>query len=468
MIALEGGTEQFSMIEIPGIFDADIPRRRFLQVSAYSAAASLLNQSTAAAATSVRTSPIRSCVLVMLYGGPSHLDTWDMKPHAPSEIRGDYQPIRTRVPGRVVCEHLPQCAQLLDKLAVIRSMHHRMANHNSAMYQALVGRPPRIDLDVLGADRAVDFPCLGSALSYMTAAGHLRRTANPLTSVALPHVMHNVVDLPGQNAGFLGARHDPLQITHDPNLTDFQVPNLSLTEGVTSKRVASRLSLLDSLQERTQSVEADPVQVYHQRAFELLRSETLQRALRIDQETERVRDRYGRNTLGQSLLLARKLVEAEIRFINVNDKVYNGQDANWDSHANLFPRHRDLLGPLDQGLSALIEDLEERGLLETTLVVVMGEFGRSPRVNTSGGRDHWPDCYSVVMAGGGVSPGATYGESDRTGAYPTAEMVTPADLAATIFWRFGIDWQHLVADPLGRPLPLAEGRPIHALFPGAA
>jgi uncharacterized protein (DUF1501 family) len=153
---------------------------------------------------------------------------------------------------------------------------------------------------------------------------------------------------------------------------------------------------------------------------------------------------------------------------SVNDKVYNGQKANWDSHAHLFPRHRELLGPFDQGFSALIEDLDQRGLLETTLVIAMGEFGRTPRINTSGGRDHWPDCYSVVMAGGGVAAGATYGQSDRHGAYPIADAVTPADLAATVFWRFGIDWRHEIRDSLGRPMPLAEGSPISAIFSGAA
>ena len=185
-------------------------------------------------------------------------------------------------------------------------------------------------------------------------------------------------------------------------------------------------------------------------------------------ENERTRDRYGRNTLGQSLLLARKLVEAGVRFINVNDKVYNGQDANWDSHADLFPRHRDLMAPFDQGLSSLVEDLAQRGRPDDTLIVVMGEFGRSPRINTSGGRDHWPDCYSVVLAGGGVASGGHVRRQRSSGAYPVSDAVSPSDLAATIFWRFGIDWQHRLADPLGRPWQLSAGRPLKGLFPGLA
>jgi hypothetical protein len=404
----------------------------------------------------------------MLYGGPSHLDTWDMKPGAPREIRGEYQPISTSVPGRFVCEHLPHLASLVDRLAVVRSMHHGMSNHNSAMYQALVGRRPKIDLDVLGADRASDFPSLGTSLNYLTASGKLPHKPNPLTHVALPHVMHNVVDLPGQNAGFLGGQYDPLQITSDPNLTDFHVPNLSLPPGVNTQRMAQRLSLLQSLQTHHSGNDIESIDTHHQRACDLLQSDAVQRAFQIEREPTKVRDRYGRNTLGQSLLLARKLIEAGVRFINVNDKVYNGQDANWDSHVNLFPRHRELLPPFDQGFSALIDDLDQRGLLESTLVIAMGEFGRTPRINTSGGRDHWPDCYSIVMAGGGVAAASTYGQSDRHGAYPIADAVTPGDLAATALWRFGIDWRREIHDPLGRPMPLAEGSPIKALFSGAA
>ena len=452
------------MLEIPGIMEHQISRRRSLQFGGYGALAAALNQSAAGDFLAGSGKPIRSCILLMLYGGPSHLDTWDMKPQAPVEIRGAYQPITTSVPGRVVCEHLPKCAQIADRLAVVRSMHHGMANHNSAMYQALVGRRPKIDLDVLGANRSEDFPSFGSSLSYLTSAGQLRSQSDSLPNVALPHVMHNVVDLPGQNAGFLGGQHDPLQIAHDPNRSDFHVPNLNLPTGVTTQRLSDRLSLTQSLQLKSAVAGGSSVDLYHERARQLMHSERLQSAFQLDQESEAVRDRYGRTTLGQSLLLARKLVEAGVRFINVNDKIYNGQNVNWDSHADIFPRHRELLSPFDLGFSALIGDLAERGLLDSTLVIVAGEFGRSPRVNANAGRDHWPDCYSVVMAGGGVKAGSTFGESDRTGAYPLADAVTPGDLAATIFWRFGVDAQHEIRDPLGRPAPISEGQPVKRLF----
>jgi hypothetical protein len=460
------------MLEIPGILDlrGGVSRRCFLRGCGLGWIACLLNQSKVCAEPAPPFRPLRSCVVVMLYGGPSHIDTWDLKPQAPVEIRGEYQPISTSVPGRVVCEHLPRLARLIDRLTVVRSMHHGMSNHNSAMYQALVGRRPKLDLDVLGADRANDFPSVGSVLSYMASSGGLPSKSNPLNplvNVALPHVMHNVVDLPGQNAGFLGGAHDPFQITTDPNVAGFQVPNLSLPPEVSERRMSERLSLLRALQTNRALNAEDSMQTYHQRALDLLGSDAIRRAFRIDRESSEIRDRYGRNTFGQSLLLARKLVEADVRFIRVNDKIYNGQDTNWDSHLNLFARHRELLEPFDQGFSAFIEDLAQRGLLETTLVVVTGEFGRTPRVNPNGGRDHWPDCYSVVMAGGGVASGGTYGESDRHGAYPIAGAVTPADLAATILWRFGIDWRHEIHDQQGRPLPLSDGSPIKRLFSGA-
>jgi len=405
----------------------------------------------------------------MLYGGPSQIDTWDMKPAASSEVRGEYRPIQTNVPGRIVCEHLPACSRVMDRMAVIRSMHHGLTNHNSAMYQAMIGRPASSNNEILGASRQQDFPNFGAALSYMTATGALPRTTNPLVNVALPHVMHNVVDLPGQNAGFLGGRYDPMQITDNPNQPNFRVRNLSLPAGVSENRMQARRELQQSLDQGIGSdADSFDIDAYRKRAFELLHSKGIKTAFGIEHEPDQVRKRYGRHKLGQSLLLARRLVESGVRFINVHDGIYNGQTANWDSHSNIFPRHQELLTPLDQGLSALIEDLDQSGLLDSTLVIVTGEFGRTPRVNANAGRDHWPNCYSTLMAGGGVKGGANYGASDRNGAYPKSSPVTPGDLAATLFWRFGLNHEHEIIDPLARPFPLAAGRPIRTLFPGSA
>jgi hypothetical protein len=407
---------------------------------------------------------VKSCILLFYYGGPSHLDTWDMKPDAPREIRGDFKMMATTVPGLRICEHLPHCARVIDKLAIVRSLHHPMRNHNSAAVEALCGRTPlKGDLELL-ADDPNSFPCYGAALNYMTPG----RSEVPV-HVALPHVMYNVVTLPGQTAGFLGAAANPFQVGRDPNAADFRVGELELPADLSLARLEDRHGLLSLIEAQTRHAErlagTRVLTVYQERALELLRSEKVRRAFNLSREAPSLRERYGRNKLGQSLLLARRLVEAGVRFVNVNDKVHNGQLANWDSHENNFARLKDdLLPPADQAFSALIEDLNIRGLLESTLVVALAEFGRTPRINKTGGRDHWPDCYSIVLAGGGVKGGSTYGASDKMGAYPASDPITPGDLAATLFWAFGIDPATEVRDLTGRPYRLAEGEPIHTLF----
>lgn len=440
-------------------------RRNFLK----STGAGLLVGSSAAnvsaqSATARDSKPLQACIFVMHYGGPSHLDTWDMKPDAPTEVRSQYQPISTSVPGRFVCEHLPHMAKLVHKVAVIRSMNHTMTNHNAAMYEALIGRVPLGgDKELLGIDRSTDFPSIGSVLTYLAEQNRLPRTDKteiPLTNVALPHRMRNVVDLAGQNAGFLGGRYDPLQLTVDPNHPSFHCQELTMAPEMSEARWLQRRDLLGQL-DKPNSLRLDQ---YRQRAFQLLTNDKVQQAFELSSEPPAIRDRYGRNELGQSLLLARRLVEAGVRFINVNDRQVNGQDVNWDSHERIFPRHKELIPPVDVGLSALIEDLEQRGLLESTLIVSIGEFGRTPKINANAGRDHWPNCYHAVLAGGGVHAGSTYGTSDSIGAYPADKPVSPSDLAATLFWRFGLDLSHQIRDQLGRPFHLSDGKPITNLF----
>jgi hypothetical protein len=410
------------------------------------------------------TARIRSCIVLFFYGGPSHLDTWDMKPSAPAEVRGEFRPIATRVPGVHICEHLPRCARIADKLAIIRGMHHTMRNHNSAAVEALCGRTPlKGDLELL-ADDPASFPCYGASLSFAQPG----RRGIP-AHVALPHVMYNVVRLPGQGAGFLGAAYNPFQINRDPNQPDFRIDELELPGDLPLARLEDRRSLLALVDNRMRRAERLAVRgamtLSQERGLNLLASEEVKRAFDLGRESERVRQHYGRTTLGQSLLLARRLVEAGVRFINVNDKITNGQTANWDSHENNFGRLKnDLLPPADQAFAALIEDLETRGLLETTLVVALAEFGRTPKINKQAGRDHWPDCFSVVLAGGGVRGGMVHGASDRIGAYPAADGVTPADLAATLFWRFGVDATREIHDLTGKPYRLAEGEAIRKVF----
>ncbi|HEV7224510.1 MAG TPA: DUF1501 domain-containing protein [Pirellulales bacterium] len=413
----------------------------------------------AAASSAPSPARIRSCILLFYYGGPSHLDTYDLKPEAPAEVRGSFKGISSSVPGLTVCEHLPQTARVMHKLAVVRSFHHPMRNHNSAAVEALCGRTPvKGDLELLANDPTVDFPCYGAALSRLT-----NRDREIPAHVALPHVMYNVVMLPGQTAGFLGAAHNPFQVTQDPSAAGFRVGELQLPADLSAARLEDRQKLLSSIAatKADSDLAAKPMNVYQERAFNLLRSEEVRRGFDLNAESPAVRDRYGRHKLGQSLLLARRLVEAGVQFVNVNDKISNGQLANWDSHQDNFPRLKDdLLPPADQAFSALIEDLDARGLLDTTLVVGLAEFGRTPRINPGGGRDHWPDCYSILLAGGGFSGGAVYGASDKLGAYPAADPVTPGDLAATIFAAFGIDPATEVRDALGRPYRVAEGRAL--------
>ncbi len=413
--------------------------------------------------------PIRSCILVFYYGGPSHIDTVDMKPKAPAEVRGEFGSIATSAPGLRVCEHMPHTARVMDRLAVIRAMHHPMTNHNAAAFATLCGRnPAKGDLEILGNDRN-DPPCYGAALGALLPT----RPGLP-TAVALPHVMYNVVQLPGQEAGFLGSAHVPFQVNADPGAPDFRLGDLDLPAEVTIDRLDHRADLLRRLDGRRRRIEAradaggrgpDPSDVYTEKAFSLLHSPAVRRAFDLAAEDPRLRDRYGRTKLGQSMLLARRLVEAGVRFITVYDGQYNGQTANWDSHADVFPRHKnDLLPPADRGFAALIDDLTARGLLGETLVIAMGEFGRTPRMNGTAGRDHWPYCYSIILAGGGVRGGITYGSSDKLGAYPDTDPVTPADLAATLFWRLGLDPAREIVDLSGRPYKLADGQPIRAVF----
>jgi hypothetical protein len=409
-------------------------------------------------------SKIKSCILLFYYGGPCQLDTWDLKPDAPAEVRGEFKSIATKVPGLRICEHLPRTARLTDKLAIIRSMHHPMRNHNSAAVEALCGRTPlKGDLELL-ADDPNSFPNYGAVLSYLAR----QRSEVPL-HVALPHVLYNVVVLPGQTAGFLGAAYNHFQVTRDPSQPDFGIDELALPADLPLARLEDRRSLLSVVDGQTARAEklgrTRNMTTFQSSAFNLLRSERVRRAFDLSKENATLRDRYGRHKLGQSLLLARRLVESGVRFVNVNDKVRNGQLENWDSHENNFGRLKnDLLPPADQAFSALIEDLDTRGLLESTLVIAMGEFGRTPKINKNGGRDHWPDCYSIVLAGGGVRGGTVYGSSDKIGGYPASDPVTPGDLAATIFWRLGLDPAAEIRDLTGRPYRLAEGELLRKLF----
>ncbi len=446
---------------------AFLSRRRLMQIGGLGALgldAACFERLLAAAPRPATTRPISACILVFYYGGPSQLDTWDPKPQAPDLVRGEFRPIATSVPGQVVSEHLPHCARVRHHLALVHSLHHPMRNHNAAAVEALCGRTPlRGDLELLANDPATDFPCLGSAVSRL-----VETSAAAPAYVALPHTMYNVVMLPGQTAGFLGASYEPLRIERDPNTVAQLAPELDLPAHFSAADLDQRKllwQLLDAQQARIDARgAAHALDGYYQRAFDLLRSPAVRTALDMGQEPPALRERYGRNIHGQSLLLARRLVEAGVRFVSVYDRQTNGLN-NWDTHVENFRRLKDdLLPPADQGLAALIDDLAKRGLLESTLVVAVGEFGRTPKLSSAGGRDHWPDCYTAVLAGGGLQGGATHGASDKLGAYPARDPTTPGDLAATIFARFGLDPAQQLHDASGRAYRLAEGEPLASLF----
>jgi hypothetical protein len=436
-----------------------VSRRRCLQGLAAGALSVPLGSAAATAGVRQKNVGIRSCIVLFHYGGPSQLETFDPKPEAPAEVRGEYGVIETAVPGVLVSEHLPLTARVMNRVAQIRSMHHPMRNHNSAAAEVLTGRPPAGgDLELL-ADDVSSFPTLGSAVGF-----GLGDKAHLLPYVALPYTMYNVVQLPGQTPGFLGGRYDRFQIQGDPGRSDFRVSALDPPAGRSAGFAKTRELLLQQLEATANDVQDEAMQAYRSRAFELIESESLRRGFDMSLEPAATRERYGRHLFGQSVLLARRLVEEGVNVIAVFNGERNGQTANWDSHENLFPRHKELIPPADQAFAALIEDLEQRGLLESTLVVSMAEFGRTPRINGSAGRDHWPDCYTVLLAGGGVNGGMVYGASDRIAAYPERDPTTPGDLVATILSRFGIDPQTVVRNQTGRPFHLADGLPVESLF----
>jgi hypothetical protein len=405
------------------------------------------------------------------FGGPSHLDTFDMKPDAPSGIRGEFKPIATHQPGLSVSEHLPRFATVVDRFAQVRSVHHKMRNHNSATYYSLTGHAPPLD-DIRLRDTQELYPAYGSTVAK------LRPSDDPAVPsfIAFPHVLRDGSVTPGQHASFLGKTYDPFFIGQDPNRSNFRLPELSLPSSLSLDRLEDRRGLQNLVDQQTDllawSDTARGIDAFYSRALTMLSRPKVKQAFDLSAEPERLRDDYGRTTYGQSCLLARRLVEAGVRFVTVYySQVIGGKgNGGWDTHGDNFNQLKNRLLPVtDRTVPTLIQDLNARGLLDETLVVWMGEFGRSPKVTNTkqfgpDGRDHWPSCYTVLFAGGGTIPGAIYGSSDKIGGFPATDPVTPDDVAATMFWALGIDPAIEVTDTLGRPLPIAAGQPITAIF----
>jgi hypothetical protein len=392
-------------------------------------------------------------------------ETFDPKPEAPEGIRGEFGVRNTRLPGIIFGEYIPLLAERNDRFTIIRTCAQTSTHHQSAAYEALTGYPPSRDAVALTLTPS-DHPNLGSVVArFAPGQSTLPRF------VQLPQLASDVGNLtPGQFAGFLGRQYDPLAVVRDPSQPDFDVPELSLPADVSQSRLEDRAALLQLVDRQTkaleQSVEARALGTYQQRAVKLLTSPQVKQAFDLGSEPAALRERYGRNTLGQSCLLARRLVEAGVKLVTVCSG-FNGkipQDA-WDTHKDNFRSLKNkLLPPFDRGVSALLDDLQQRGLTGRTLLIVMGEFGRTPRINKDAGRDHWEHCYSVLMTGGGIRPGLVLGQSDRNGAYPIRGRVcTPADLCATVYHCLGIDPKAEMIDQIGRPLLLSRGEPIHEL-----
>jgi hypothetical protein len=414
-----------------------------------------------------RPGPAKHVIFLHQFGGPSHVDTFDMKPEAPSAFRGEFAPIASSVPGLQVCEHLPGMAKVMDRLAVVRSVHHGMKNHNSASYYSLTGHVPPVD-DIRLRDTQELFP------SYGSIAARFRPADDPAVPsfAAFPHVMRDGSVTPGQHASFLGKAFDPFFVGIDPNRKRFRLPELTLPDSLPTDRLGDRRALQAMIDRQSGLLEWDEtargIDSFYDRALTMLTSDRVRAAFDLSAEPEGLRDRYGRTTYGQSCLLARRLVEAGVRFVSVYfSRAIGGPGQGWDTHEDNFNQLKNYLLPVtDQVVPALLLDLESRGLLDETLVVWMGEFGRAPKIGDrdAKGRNHWPNCYTVLLAGGGVRGGAVYGSSDRVGAYPATDPVQPDHIAATMFWALGIDPATEIRDPLGRPFPIATQPPITDLF----
>jgi hypothetical protein len=423
-------------------------------------------------AEAVRKGPIpraKSVIFLYQFGGPSHIDMFDMKPDAPEGIRGVHQPVSTRADGIAINERLPHLAKVMDKVTLIRSMHHHMKNHNPASYYAMTGHAPPVD-DITLRDSPELFPALGCVVDRLAPAAG----AMP-TSVALPYLIGDGTVTPGQGASFLGKVHDPLLVTRDPSKPDFKLPELSLPAGISYERLVHRRSVQKTIdaqsRQLSQSAQARGMDAYYEKALAMLDSPNLREAFNLEAESAEVRDAYGRTAYGQSCLIARRLIEAGTKFVTVqfSPSIGGNVGSGWDTHGNggvkMFPVIEKYHLPMtDQTLPLLLVELEARGLLETTLVVWMGEFGRTPRINSQASRDHWPDCYTVLLAGGGVKRGYVHGASDKTGSYPARDPVRPEDLAATIYYLLGIDPHTEVRGAGDRPVLIAEGSPIHAVI----
>jgi hypothetical protein len=400
-----------------------------------------------ARAATAKPATAQACIFIFLEGGPSHIDMWDMKPDAPTEIRGPFKPIRTSVPGTLICEHLPLCSKIAHKYTIVRSHSHNDNGHNTGYHYVMTGYKADFPDGNTRLPNNHLYPSIGSIVSRELGS---RTTLPPY--INMPHIMA------GGGPGFYGSQHAPFVIESNPVQADFKVQDLRPLEGISRTRQARRRRLLAEVEklERTKATQgrAQAMSTYYQRAKDLMASKEARKAFDIHSEPEAVRATYGYTALGQCALLGRRLVEAGCRFVGIDH-------GGWDHHFTIFPSlKKDMLPHVDRAFSALLADLEQRGLLKSTLVVMMGEMGRTPRVNNAAGRDHWSMAQSVVFAGGGVKPGQVIGATDKEASAPVVDAVSVEDILRTLFQQMGVDTTKTYYTPLGRPVPIVDGGKI--------
>ena len=450
------------------MLNAGLSRRDCLRWGGLLAGTSAWSRAAEAESGSVRR-PARACILIYLLGGPPHLDMFDLKPFAPAEVRGPFSPIATNVPHLQICEHLPKLAQRADRYALLRAVSHPNANHTPMIYYTLTGRhvdQPQFDNDI-SPPRRTDFPNMGSIISRFS-----QKPRGIPGYVAMPECgirsnednIRSADPLRGGRAGFLGTAFDPLILNGDPR-SPKSLPEMILPEEVDRLRFDRRLALLSTINAR------NPVDLAS-RGFDVLQDTAVQltgtpqdeRLYSLDRESVAVRDRFGRHRFGQSLLLARRFVEAGVPFVGIYFNHMTRCDG-WDTHGKNFEGcQQELLPLVDQGISALIDDLSERALFDDVIVACYGEFGRTPKINKDSGRDHWGDCSTTLLAGGGIRGGVVFGDSDAIGAYPVSNKVDPIDVQATIYHQMGLSPETIIYDPLSRPQPISNGRVIEAIL----
>lgn len=408
----------------------------------------------------------KACIQLYLWGGPGAQETWDPKPLAPSENRGEFRPISTAIPGIAFSEHLPQLARRADRYTIIRSQTHDGVNHGTSAYHMLTGHVHRTP-GTLRHPEKNDVPNLGA-----NASRFLRHPSDLPPCVHLPSLVNDGdgLPVPGQGAGILGAGYEPFEVFGDLTKKNFRVPSLTLQDGVTRRRLDGRRDLQRIVAAHADHLDAAPAaqaaDSSWDRALELLGSSRTSDAFDLAREPDALRERYGYHHFSQGLLMARRLVEAGVPYVTVYwNTPRNTDDQSWDTHSNQHVRmRRHLLPAFDRGLSAFLDDMQDRGLLDETLVTWWGEFGRTPKINGSVGRDHWGFCQSVGMAGGGIRRGLVYGTSTKDGGYPETLPVRPDDLSATMFHLLGIDHKRHMHDLQGRPFPLSYGEPVHDIL----